>query len=83
MELGFVDFEKIKGHDALAFLRIQDDFENFAANGYRLTPVPKTKEENIKATDNLLEQLKKLGELRERGLLTEEEFTIQKKKLLG
>ena len=83
VELGFVDFEKIKGHDALAYLRIQDEFENFAANGFRLTPVPKTKEENIKATDNLLEQLKKLGELRERGLLTEEEFTIQKKKLLG
>lgn len=32
---------------------------------------------------DLLEQLKKLGELREKGLLTEEEFTAQKKKLLS
>jgi len=32
---------------------------------------------------HLLEQLKQLGELREKGLLTEEEFAIQKKRLLG
>jgi len=34
-------------------------------------------------TPNLLEQIKQLGSLRERGLLTEEEFITQKKKLLG
>lgn len=31
---------------------------------------------------DLLEQLKKLGELRDKGLLTEEEFVVQKRKLL-
>jgi hypothetical protein len=30
----------------------------------------------------LLDQIKQLGELKEKGLLTEEEFEIQKKKLL-
>ena len=33
---GFSDFEKINTHDALAFLRIQDEFDNFVDNGYRL-----------------------------------------------
>ncbi|HEY2208130.1 MAG TPA: SHOCT domain-containing protein [Gaiellaceae bacterium] len=30
-----------------------------------------------------MEQLKELGELREQGILTEEEFTAEKKKLLS
>lgn len=30
-----------------------------------------------------IEQLKELGELREQGILTEEEFAAEKKKLLG
>ena len=88
VELGFVDFEKIKTHDALAYLRIQDEFDDFAQKGYRLTPAPNpeveaSKEEDLAQTNDLLEQLKKLGSLREKGLLTEEEFQVQKKKLLG
>ena len=79
--LGFKDFDKIRTHDALAFLRIQDEFEDFEKNGFRLTP----KQEHNIPTENssLLDQLSKLAELRERGLLSEEEFISQKKKLLG
>ncbi len=83
-ELGFTDFGKIKTHDALAYLRIQDEFEDFEKNSYRLGK--KSRENNtgnIAESQNLLEQLKKLAELREQGLLTEEEFSLQKKRLLG
>ena len=34
-------------------------------------------------TADLAEQLKKLAELREQGILTEDEFAAEKKKLLG
>ncbi len=82
--LGFSDFGKIKTHDALAFLRIQDEFEDFEKNRYRLgQKTPENNSGNILESQNLLEQLKKLAELREQGLLTEEEFTLQKKRLLG
>ncbi|MEM9821177.1 MAG: NINE protein [Bacteroidota bacterium] len=87
VELGFVDFEKIKTHDALAFLRIQDEFDEFAQKGYRLSSAsdstPEAKQEDLAQTSDLLEQLNKLGSLRDKGLLTEEEFQVQKKKLLG
>lgn len=81
---GFNDFKKIKEHDALAYLRIQDRFEEFEKNDFQLTQrLEAPKEELLDTPADLLEQLKKLGELRSKGLLTEEEFTAQKKKLLG
>ena len=84
VEYGFKDFEKIRSHDALAYIRIKDEFQDFAQNGYRLVaPQPASTGPAITAQPDLLEQLRQLGELRDRELLTEEEFLLQKKKLLG
>ena len=85
--LGFKDVKKIKEHDALAYIRIQDEFENFENNGFRLKAqtaqkAEEPKEDLLSTTPDLLDQLKKLGELRDKGLLTEAEFTAQKEKLL-
>jgi len=87
--LGFNDFEKIKTHDDLAFVRIQDRFDEFQKNGYRLTQqsltTPAADDNNQQAAtpmdDLLLSQLRRLAELRDRGLLTEQEFMNEKKKL--
>ncbi len=35
------------------------------------------------AADSVIDQLKELGELKDQGILTEEEFAAQKAKLLG
>jgi len=86
VENGFKDLPKIQEHDAFAYLRIQDEFEDFAKNGYRLNGSSSgsgPKASSPQEQNNLLEQLQKLAELRERGLLTEAEFEVQKKKLLG
>jgi len=89
VSLGFNDFEKIKTKDDLAYVRIQDQFDDFVKNGFRLGPVSavespeskaKTVEEPIQ-DDLLLSQLRRLAELRDRGLLSEQEFIIEKKKL--
>lgn len=34
-------------------------------------------------TDDMLEQLRQLGELRDQGVLTDEEFAVQKARILG
>lgn len=104
VRLGFDDFKRIKEHDALAYLRIQDDFEAFEKNDYRLpasmvdeqlleeqntpsgqqeTEAEDDQQETFEGSSDLLEQLNKLSELRKKGLLTEEEFSVQKRKLLG
>lgn len=94
--LGFDDFERIRNHDSLAFLRVQPRYVDFEANGFRLTP-DRTEEEEVltnpikdealvelpEINDDLLEQLQRLATLREKGLLTEGEFATQKKRLLG
>ena len=93
--LGFNDFKRIKEHDALAYIRIQDQFDEFEQNGFRLikqldapkenlldTPLELSDNASANESADLLEQLQKLGELREKGLLTEEEFAAQKKRLL-
>ena len=97
---GFDDFERIQNHDALAFLRIQPEFEEFRQNAYALVrsieapdqetmaleledPDRQETQGNYDQGDDLLDQLRKLGELRDKGLLTEEEFSVQKKKLLN
>lgn len=86
VEYGLVDFEKIKTHDALAYIRIQDEFEAFVKSGYNW-PLQQGAS-NQQADDlitnkpDLLEQLKQLGALRDKGLLTQEEFLAQKEKLM-
>ena len=90
VSLGFNDFDKLKSHDDLAFVRIQDRFDEFQKNGYRLqlpaveienTQVPEIPKEEDLQDDMLLAQLKRLAELRDRGLLSEQEFAIEKRKL--
>jgi TM2 domain-containing membrane protein YozV len=89
--LGYNDFEKIQSHDDLAYLRIQPEFEEFKQNGYvQGGGSPEQKQEETAGPtqqpeikdDVLLSQLNKLAELRKKGLLTEDEFILERKKLL-
>ena len=81
--LGFKDVKKIEEHDALAYIRIQPEFETFKENGYRIVNTTRRKEEsNPGISGDLLDQLNRLQELRTKGVLTEEEFAVQKERLL-
>jgi TM2 domain-containing membrane protein YozV len=73
VELGFKDYDKIKTHEALAYLRVQPEFETFARNGLKMT-------EEMEHSD-ILQQLKDLTKRRENGLLTEKEFADMSRKL--
>ena len=91
VEYGLKDPDKIDSYEDLAFVRIQDEYDSFKANGFKYpesTPAegPKQKEieksEEVLEDDILLSQLNKLDELRKRGLISNEEFTIEKEKLI-
>ncbi len=84
---GFKDFDRIEKHEALAWLRTQDEFEAFRQNKYRLKSSPasrkkiEVKSEEDRQEPDLLEQLNRLKQLRERGMLTEKEYRRELEKL--
>jgi TM2 domain-containing membrane protein YozV len=88
VELGFTDFDRIKTHDDLAFVRIQPEFEDYEGANFRLIsksdqPSDKETPQAMEPTDDkLLTQLKRLAELRDKGLITEHEFVEEKEKLM-
>ena len=94
IENGFSDISKIQSHQALAYVRKQPEFESFVANGYRIVkqlPLaqPNFLDPQVNApsssndTKDVLDEVLHLGDLREKGLISEEEFVAQKRKLLS
>ncbi len=98
VEYGFDKFEKIDTHPSLAWLRIQEEWVDFNKRKYKLKPVceevsDKGGEESkntethgegleLPANDKLLVKLKKLKDLRDRGMISDGEFINEKKKIL-
>lgn len=85
VELGFNDYEKINTHDDLAFVRIQKQWDGFKQSGYRQYTAfenqPFAEEKPEPQNDLLLDQLNKLNELRQKGLITEAEYVMEKRRL--
>ncbi|MEM1122235.1 MAG: NINE protein [Bacteroidota bacterium] len=88
VSFGFNDFDKIQSHDALAYIRTSDTFDQFVANNYQITPKVEPPKADLLSTPtplmdvDILEKIASLGELRDKGFLTEDEFAMQKKRLL-
>ncbi len=85
---GFDDFSRIETHESLAWLRTQERFKDFRKANYRLKKTRKTTKRKIEVEDansknepDLLEQLNRLKQLRERGMLTEVEYRKELEKL--
>ncbi len=89
VELGFDDYDRITHHEALGFLRGQDDFNAFKENKYQLIqqleagPQPDLLEQTKLSRGSVLDQLERLGDRLERGEMTRDEFDSEKRKLLG
>jgi TM2 domain-containing membrane protein YozV len=94
VSLGFNDFEKIHTHESLAFMRIQPEYTDFKASDFKELPASEREEseadaptqEEPKALDagpqtDLLEELRRLENLKDLGVLTEAEFLEQRNKL--
>lgn len=75
---GLKDVNRIFTHDDLAYIRIQPEFEAFRAGGFKQSG---QKTENVQ-NDALLHQLQKIADLRNRGILSDEEFNLERKKIL-
>ena len=91
---GLNHMERILNHDDLAFVRIQPEFDTFKKSGFLENPLNEKNPEEIKTNsennsyqkvnknDTLLAQISQLSELRKKGVLSEEEFLFEKKKIM-
>jgi len=92
VSLGFNDFERIQTHDDLAFIRIQPEYDVFKKNGFRVVPTSKastdksgTSSGGNKRTESdefVLSQIEKLETLKTRGIISESEYVLEKRKLM-
>ncbi len=94
---GLKESERILNHEDLAFIRIQPEFETFRKNGFKQlssmsAKEPKVSESQAQDTDidakplelndTLLSKLKKLAELRDSGIISDQEFDFERKKVM-
>ncbi len=85
IEFGFTDFDRINTHDDLAYVRIQPQWEEFKASGYRsfkpFAKDPFDRQKPEPQNELLLDQLNKLNELRQKGLISDAEYATEKRRL--
>lgn len=83
VQYGLKDPTRIDKNEDLAFIRVQPEYEAFKSNNYLLgyKSIGPAKQDLLDE-DVLLAQLKKLSELREKGLLSSKEFDVERKKLM-
>ncbi|MEO5905323.1 MAG: NINE protein [Saprospiraceae bacterium] len=88
VDFGFQEFEEIYHNEALVWLRSQPDFDFFVQNGYRQiahisVPKPDLLDEKSYYDTTVLDRIADLGELLERGVITKDDFELQKRELLS
>jgi tetratricopeptide (TPR) repeat protein len=86
---GLKDFNKILQHDDLAYVRIQPEFDQFKRGGFTRNPFKQTEKESLDTSEDdanidasLLSHLSHLAELRRQGVLSDEEFVLERKRIL-
>jgi hypothetical protein len=87
VQFGFADLDRIHKHKGLAFIRSIDTFDNFVKNNYRIVEMLPAPEESLldqleKFNPEILDKIENLGDMMDQGILTKEEFEIEKQKIL-
>jgi hypothetical protein len=90
-KLGKKDTQQIEQHTGRSVEEMSDEELEAAANELNLRKEPLTDEDQQYVDEqgsdeqepSYLDELKKLGQLKDEGVITDEEFTAKKKQLLG
>ena len=75
--------EKFAGRDAQIYADRQEAYQQQAAPTYEPPAAPPPPPPASGGESDMITQLKQLGELHDQGILTDDEFSAQKAKVLG
>ncbi|MCB0689499.1 MAG: NINE protein, partial [Saprospiraceae bacterium] len=83
---GFRDFDRIEKDINLYYLKSRPAYSGFVANGYRMVEALPEPQPDLLQTDrfdpSVLDKIELLGDRLERGELSQEEFQLQKERIL-
>ena len=85
VKYGYSNFDRIDTYSNLSWIRSNSNFQKFKLNGYKFLAEQfeqTNSNDNSSITEDIISKIERLGQLKEKGLITEEEFQNQKKKLL-
>lgn len=83
IQYGLKSPERISTDTDLAFLRVQPEYEDFKSRGFRLSPKSlNSPKSDLLENDVLLAQIKKLKELKDKGILSDVDFETERKKII-
>ena len=81
IELGYTNFEKINTQRDLEWLRHHPDYNDFVKHGYKLKV--KVSDHAHPPQGDVYEKLERLAQLKQKGVINEEEFAREKRRILG
>ncbi len=92
---GMKDVDRILSHEDLAFVRIQPEFDAFRISGFKTYPFGDLQNSNFDDKsqtvndpllsindDTLLNKLNKLSALRDKGVISDQEFEFERRKVM-
>lgn len=87
IDSGFQEFEEIYENEGLEYLRSLAEFQTFVDNDYQIVAkLPEPQDGLLESKpyydSSVLDKISDLGELMERGVISREEFDVQKERLL-
>jgi hypothetical protein len=88
IDYGFQEYEEIYENEALGYLRSLPEFDAFVQNDYKIrAKLPEPEEGLLESKPyydtSVLDKISDLGELMERGVISRQEFDVQKEKILN
>ena len=79
IEQGYKNFDRIQNDTELSYLRNMSEFKDLVDNNYKI----ENKKSEMGSIEDKYDKLEKLNNLLKNGILSKEEFTIEKNKILN
>ena len=84
VEQGYFKMSLINEHKHLEYIRNHKDFATFVKNGFKIKNEVKLElNDRLELSDTIISQIERLAKMRDQGVINDEEFQLQKSRILN